>query len=197
MRACEAREDAVDLILGRAGDQQDELVAAEPGQQVARAQRCAPDGGGASASRPLLAAWPPASLTSLKSSRSMTASASGSPRRRAIARCRAAVEINPVRLSRPVRPSVCASARRRALSRVRTATATQTIVEMVSHTVTSVGERAAQAHPEDGDRQRGVQARCAGPEVERVDRRPREAERAQHQPSLGGRRGYTPRCGAR
>ena len=72
----------------------------------------------------------------------MTASASGSPRRAAIARCRAAATANPVRLSRPVRLSVCASARSRALRLVRTATATQTIAEMVIQTDTSVGARA-------------------------------------------------------
>ena len=77
------------------------------------------------------------------------ASAMGSPRRSATARCRAAATANPVRLSRPVRPSVCASARRRPLSLVRMATATQTIAEMAIQT--DDGRRRArqqQAHPE-------------------------------------------------
>ena len=45
MRPREACEDDVDLILRGAGDQQDELVAAEPRQQVARPQQRSPDAG--------------------------------------------------------------------------------------------------------------------------------------------------------
>ena len=43
MRPREACEDVVNLILCRAREHQDELVAAEPCQQVSGPQRCRPD----------------------------------------------------------------------------------------------------------------------------------------------------------
>jgi hypothetical protein len=45
VRPREACQELVDLILGRARDHEDELVAAEPCQQIARSQGCGPDPG--------------------------------------------------------------------------------------------------------------------------------------------------------